>query len=88
MGRCEKRYPGSSNACPGMCSCVREWRLCLVNYFTPTSVMLGAPTMSTDILVCAEEGKVVRDSTGEHRVLRFKGAPVCTDERKNAQLRV
>ena len=62
--------------------------LCLVNHFTPTAVMLGTPTMSTDILVCAEEGKVVRDSTGEHRVLRFKGAPVCTDERKNTQLRV
>ena len=38
--------------------------LCLGNHFIPTSVMLGAPTMSTDILVCAEEGNVVRDSTG------------------------
>ena len=52
--------------------------LCLVNHFTPTSVMLGAPpTMSTNVLVCAEEG--VRDSTGEHR---FKGASVCRDERR------
>jgi hypothetical protein len=56
--------------------------LCLVNHFSPTAVVLGGPTMSTDLLVCAEEGKIVRDSTGEHRILKFKSGPVCEDERR------
>lgn len=50
--------------------------LCLVNNWSPTSVVLGAPSLSTDVLTCAEDGHVVRDSGGEHKVVRLKADPV------------
>ena len=54
--------------------------LCLVNNWTPTSVVLGAPSVCTDVLTCAEGGCVVRDSGGEHRLLRLKAEPVSRSE--------
>ena len=57
--------------------------LCLVNNWTPTSVVLGAPSMSTDVLTCAEAGHVVRDSGGEHKVLRLKADPVSKSEERS-----